>query len=152
MTKHNTIQVDYTISENNYQLKSLLNIDSLIPKDDSVRLLSQIIEEMNLEKLYQTYSRIRGNSVTPRQLKPAYNVQFGVDSEYIVWASVGPQTTDTTTLIPFLKSIEKHTGFKYSKVIADSGYKSEENYVFLEDNQQLSFLKTSDYEIKKTKN
>ena len=28
---------DYTISENNYQLKSLLNIDSLIPKDDSVR-------------------------------------------------------------------------------------------------------------------
>ena len=68
MTKHNTIQVDYTISENNYQLKSLLNIDSLIPKDDSVRLLSQIIEEMNLEKLYQTYSRIRGNSATPRQL------------------------------------------------------------------------------------
>ena len=68
MTKHNTIQVDYTISENNYQLKSLLNIDSLIPKDDSVRLLSQIIEEMNLEKLYQIYSRIRGNSVTPRQL------------------------------------------------------------------------------------
>ena len=37
MTKHNTIQVDYTISKNNYQLKSLLNIDSLIPKDDSVR-------------------------------------------------------------------------------------------------------------------
>ena len=68
MAKHNTIQVDYTISKNNYQLKSLLNIDSLIPKDDSVRLLSQIIEEMNLEKLYQTYSRIRGNSVTPRQL------------------------------------------------------------------------------------
>ena len=59
MAKHNTIQVDYTISKNNYQLKSLLNIDSLIPKDDSVRLLSQIIEEMNLEKLYQTYSRIR---------------------------------------------------------------------------------------------
>ena len=64
MAKHNTIQVDYTISKNNYQLKSLLNIDSLIPKDDSVRLLSQIIEEMNLEKLYQTYSRIRGNSAT----------------------------------------------------------------------------------------
>ncbi len=33
----------------------------MIPKDDSVRLLSQIIEEMNLEKLYKTYSRIRGN-------------------------------------------------------------------------------------------
>ncbi|MGO1044936.1 transposase, partial [Clostridioides difficile] len=52
----------------NYQLKLPLNIDYIIPKDDSVRLLSQIIEEMNLEKLYNTYSRIRGNKVTPRQL------------------------------------------------------------------------------------
>ncbi len=40
----------------------------MIPKDDSVRLLSQIIEQMNLEKLYKTYARIRGNRVTPRQL------------------------------------------------------------------------------------
>ena len=31
-------------------------------------LLSQIIEEMNLEKLYQTYSRIRENKITPRQI------------------------------------------------------------------------------------
>ena len=99
-----------------------------------------------------TFMRMKEDHMRNGQLKPAYNVQFGVDSEYIVWASVGPQTTDTTTLIPFLKSIEKHTGFKYSKVIADSGYESEENYVFLEDNKQLSFLKTSDYEIKKTKN
>ena len=37
MNKNNTIQINYAISENNYQLKSLLNIDSLIPKDDSVR-------------------------------------------------------------------------------------------------------------------
>ena len=95
-----------------------------------------------------TFMRMKEDHMRNGQLKPAYNVQFGVDSEYIVWASVGPQTTDTTTLIPFLKSIEK---LKYSKVIADSGYESEENYVFLEDNQQLSFLKTSDYEIKKTK-
>jgi hypothetical protein len=25
------------------------------------------------------------------QLKPAYNVQHGVDSEYITWLTVGPQ-------------------------------------------------------------
>ena len=99
-----------------------------------------------------TFMRMKEDHMRNGQLKPAYNVQFGVDSEYIVWVSVGPQPTDTTTLIPFLKSIQKHTGFKYSKVIADSGYESEENYVFLEDNQQLSFLKTSVYEIKKTKN
>ncbi|PBI21314.1 transposase [Clostridioides difficile] len=68
MQKQNTIQNDYTTYGDNYQFKLPLNIDYMIPKDDSVRLLSQIIEEMNLEKLYKTYSRIRGNKVTPRQL------------------------------------------------------------------------------------
>ncbi|HHI5798091.1 TPA: transposase, partial [Clostridioides difficile] len=68
MLKQDTIQIDYTTYGDNYQFKLPLNIDYIIPKDDSVRLLSQIIEEMNLEKLYKTYSRIRGNGVTPRQL------------------------------------------------------------------------------------
>ncbi len=53
--------MDYATYGDNYQFKLPLNIDYMIPKDDSVRLLSQIIEEMNLEKLYKTYSRIRGN-------------------------------------------------------------------------------------------
>ncbi|HBF3953701.1 TPA: transposase, partial [Clostridioides difficile] len=68
MLEQDTIQIDYTTYGDNYQFKLPLNIDYIIPKDDSVRLLSQIIEEMNLEKLYKTYSRIRGNGVTPRQL------------------------------------------------------------------------------------
>ena len=42
------------------------------------------------------------------QLKPAYNVQHGVDAEYITWLTVGPEPTDTTTLIPFLKSMEEN--------------------------------------------
>lgn len=368
MLKQKIIQVDYTTYGDNYQFKLPLNIDCIIPKDDSVRLLSQIIEEMNLEKLYDTYSRIRGNTITPRQmlkivlyanmnciyssreiekackrdinfmyllggasapdhatiarfrsihfsqisedimaqftnylgssndisrdtlfidgtkiessanrytfvwrksidknmskmlnqipdfilkcehdfdvkviyqttikkyhlkkllkkltkvadeegiifvhgkgkrktsiqkaieklkeyidrlkkytkylyimgkrnsfsktdndatfmrmkedhmkngqLKPGYNIQFGVDSEYIVWVSSGPQPTDTTTLIPFLKSIEKYTEFKYPKIIADAGYESEENYMFLETNGQLSFIKTANYETRKTR-
>lgn len=368
MNKQNIIQIDYTRYGDNYQLKLPLEIDYLIPKDDSVRLLSQIIEEMNLEKLYKTYSRIRENKITPRQmlkiiiyanmnciyssreiekackrdinfmyllggasapdhstiarfksihfaqvsedimaqftnylgdnneiskdtlfidgtkiesvanrytfvwkkaieknmpkmlnqicdfifkceqdfgikiiyenkikmyhlkkllkklkkvaneegvtfvygkgkrkssiqksieklnsyidrlkkyikdlhimgkrnsysktdkdatfmrmkedhmkngqLKPAYNIQIGVDSEYIVWVNSGSQPTDTTTLIPFLKSIEKYTKFKYPKIIADAGYESEENYVFLENNNQLSFIKPSNYETSKTR-
>ncbi|WP_434797079.1 IS1182 family transposase [Terrisporobacter vanillatitrophus] len=368
MTKQNIIQIDYTKYGDNYQLKLPLEIDYLIPKDDSVRLLSQTIEEMNLEKLYQTYSRIRENTITPRemlkiivygymnslyssrkienackrdvnfmyllggasapdhstiarfrsihfapvseellaqlanmladkneisketifidgtkieassnrytfvwkkavtknmqkmmdkipnfvlkceqdfgikliyknkikmhhlkkllkklkkianeedvvfvygkgkrkspiqksieeldsyidrlkkytkdlhimgernsysktdkdatfmrmkedhmkngQLKPAYNVQFGVDSEYIVWISAGPQPADTTTLIPFLQNAESYLSFKYPKVITDSGYESEENYVHLEKNGQQSFIKPANYEISKTR-
>lgn len=40
----------------------------MVPKNDSVRLLSQFIEGMDLSKLYATYSKIRKNSATPHRL------------------------------------------------------------------------------------
>ncbi|MEG0050838.1 MAG: hypothetical protein RR712_01560 [Terrisporobacter sp.] len=51
MKKQNTVQIDYTVLGDNYQLKLPLNIDYIIPKDDSVRLLSQIIEEKILKQI-----------------------------------------------------------------------------------------------------
>jgi hypothetical protein len=45
MLKQTNIQIDYTTYGDNYQFKLPLNIDYIIPKDDSVRLLSQIIEK-----------------------------------------------------------------------------------------------------------
>ena len=88
-----------------------------------------------------TFMRMKEDSMGNGQLKPAFNLQHGVDSEYIVWLTVGPQPTDTTTLIPFLKETEEYLAFKYQKIIADAGYESEENYVFLDTNQQLAFIK-----------
>ena len=52
------------------------------------------------------------------------------DSEYITWLAISERPTDTRTLIPFLKEI-----------LADAGYESEENYMFIEENQQLAFIK-----------
>lgn len=51
--------------------------------------------------------------------------------------------------IPFLKKAKKHLAFKYQKIIADAGYEREENYAFLDQNQQLAFIKPSNYEISK---
>ena len=96
-----------------------------------------------------TFMRMKEDAMGNGQLKPAFNLQHGVDSEYIVWLTVGPQPTDTTTLIPFLKETEEYLAFKYQKIIADAGYESEENYVFLDQNQQLAFIKPSNYEISK---
>ena len=79
------------------------------------------------------------------------NVQHGVDSEYITWLTVGPQPTDTVTLVPFLKSMAEKLKFKYNKIVTDAGYESEENYVYLKRNGQLSFIKPSNYEISKTR-
>ena len=96
-----------------------------------------------------TFMRMKEDAMGNGQLKPAFNLQHGVDSEYITWLTIGPQPTDTTTLIPFLKEAEKYLNFKYSKIVADAGYESEENYLFLEKNGQISFIKPANYEISK---
>ena len=84
-------------------------------------------------------------------LKPAYNVQHAVDSEYIVCADVSAHPTDTLTLIPFLRKAEEMLGYKYKNIVADAGYESEENYVFMESNGQDAYIKPANYEISKTR-
>ena len=54
------------MNEEGYQLKLLLNLEAIIPVDDSVRLLSQFVEAMDLTDLYSTYERI--NTLSPRTL------------------------------------------------------------------------------------
>ena len=98
-----------------------------------------------------TFMRMKEDAMKNGQLKPAYNLQHGVDSEYITWLTIGPQPTDTTTLIPFLKQMQEHLNFKYLKIVADSGYESEENYSFMENNNQIPYIKPANYEISKTR-
>jgi hypothetical protein len=83
------------------------------------------------------------------QLKPAYNLQHGVDAGYITWLTINPNPTDTKTLIPFMKEMERNLGFKYTEVVADAGYESEENYLFLEKNGQAAYIKPNNYELSK---
>ena len=98
-----------------------------------------------------TFMRMKEDAMGNGQLKAAYNLQHGVDSEYIVWLTVSDQPADTTTLIPFLKRMNEFLKFKYKKIVADSGYESEENYVYLQGNGQLAYIKPSNYEISKTR-
>ena len=62
------LQKDYTLTQGFYQLKLPLNIDYIIPDNDSVRLLSQFVEEMDISDLLGTYFRVRKNTATPRQM------------------------------------------------------------------------------------
>lgn len=66
MTKNLILQKNYTLNQSEYQLKLPLELETIIPENDSVRLLSQFVEEMNLTDLYSTYERI--NSLSPRTL------------------------------------------------------------------------------------
>ena len=80
-----------------------------------------------------TFMRMKEDAMKNGQLKPAYNVQHGVDAEYITWLTVGPELTDTTTLIRFLKSMEENSNFKYLKIVADAGYENVKTIYICED-------------------
>ena len=97
-----------------------------------------------------TFMRMKEDAMLNGQLKPAYNLQHGVDSEYITWLDISPRPTDMRTLIPFLKDMELYLPFKYQEIVADAGYESEENYLFLEENGQTAYIKPQNYEISKT--
>jgi hypothetical protein len=48
--------------------------------------------------------------------------------------------------------MNQHLGDQaYTNIIADAGYESEENYLYLESNAQTSYIKPSNYERSKTK-
>ena len=64
--------------------------------------------------------RMKEDAMLNGQLKPAYNLQHGVDSEYITWLDISPRPTDTKTLLSFLKEMEVYLSFKYHEIAAIS--------------------------------
>ena len=47
--------------------------------------------------------------------------------------------------------MEVHLTFKYKNIVADAGYESEENYIFIESNEQTAYIKPQNYELSKTR-
>jgi transposase len=98
-----------------------------------------------------TFMRLKDDHMKNGQLKPAYNVQIGVDSEYIVHVGLYPYANDLNTLKPFLTSMTERLNRKYKNIIADAGYESEENYEYLKNNHYISYIKPTNYEQMKEK-
>ena len=98
-----------------------------------------------------TFMRMKEDAMKNGQLKPAYNLQHGIDAEYVVWLEALANPTDTPTLVPFLEDMGQHLSFKYMNIVADAGYESEENYSYIEEHGQFAYIKPSNYEISKTR-
>lgn len=99
-----------------------------------------------------TFMHMKDDHMRNSQLKPGYNVQIGVEGEYIVGAQIFSERSDQLTLKPFLENLKKQLPMKYENIIADAGYESEENYNYLKTEKQNSFIKPSNYEISKKGN
>jgi transposase len=98
-----------------------------------------------------TFMHMKDDHMRNAQLKPAYNVQIGVESEYVVGVEIFQDRNDKTTLIPFLNNLESKIKARYQNIIADSGYESEENYLYLEEKKQTYYIKPQTYEQWKKK-
>lgn len=93
-----------------------------------------------------TFMHMKDDHMRNAQLKPAYNVQIGVEGEYVTGVGVFQDRSDSTTLIPFLDNMASSLKTQYQNIIADSGYESEENYLYLEDKEQTYYIKPQTYE------
>ena len=97
-----------------------------------------------------TFMRMKEDYMHNGQLKPGYNLQIGVISEYIDSYEIFPSPSDSKTLIPFLEKI-KSQNIEIINVVADAGYEIFPNYEYLENNNYVSYIKPIYYEKSKTR-
>lgn len=76
----------------------------------------------------------------------AYNVQHAVNSGFIVAAGIFPNPTDVLTLKPFVEQMENDLNMRFERIVADAGYESEENLVYLRDKGIKAYIKPANYE------
>ena len=88
-----------------------------------------------------TFMRMKDDHMRNGQLKPGYNVQIGTENQIIVGYSVHQRPTDTDCMGAHLEGVREHLKEFPDRVIADAGYGSEENYVFLDKNKIDSYVK-----------
>ena len=93
-----------------------------------------------------TFMHMKDDHMRNAQLKPGYNVQIAVDSEYIVATDIFQDRNDVWTLVPFLKTMEEKLNYRYPSITADSGYESEEGYSYLREQGQIPYIKPQTYE------
>lgn len=92
-----------------------------------------------------TFMRMKEDHMKNGQLKPGYNIQMGTEGQFIVGFSIHQKTTDTSFLIPHLENLKKNIGKFPERIIADSGYGSEENYEYLEEKGLEGYVKYNMY-------
>lgn len=88
-----------------------------------------------------TFMRMKEDAMKNGQTKPGYNLQTGTENQFIIDFGIFPNPTDTLTLIPFFDSFRQRYNRLPATGVADSGYGSEENYRFMEENGIEAFVK-----------
>lgn len=88
-----------------------------------------------------TFMHMKEDAMRNGQTKPGYNLQIATENQFITDFALYANRTDTLTLPSFLESF-KLRYHRYTKtVVADSGYGSEENYLFMDVHNMEAYVK-----------
>lgn len=88
-----------------------------------------------------TFMRMKEDAMNNGQTKPGYNLQIATENQFITNFTLFPNPTDTLTFIPFERMFFQRYGRFAKTAVADSGYGSEENYRFMDENGTDAFVK-----------
>ena len=88
-----------------------------------------------------TFMRMKEDAMRNGQTKHGYNLQTGIQNQFITDFVLFPNPMDTLTMILFLKSFSNRYDRIAHSVITDSGYGPEENYRFMQGNGIEAFVK-----------
>ncbi len=88
-----------------------------------------------------TFMRMKEDHMKNGQLKPGYNIQIATENQFITNLGIYQRAGDTATLPSFLKDFTNAYKKQSRTVVADSGYGSEQNYQWMEDNGIEAYVK-----------
>ena len=91
-----------------------------------------------------TFMRMKEDHMRNGQLKPGYNVQIAVNSEYITGLEAFSDRGDAKTFRPMMRRLAEKHGKPYEECVADAGYESQENYLYLAQNGQVKVTELSE--------
>jgi len=92
-----------------------------------------------------TFMRMKDDHMKNGQLKPGYNIQAGVENQFIVHYTIHQKPSDWTTLIPHMESFESRYHYFPENIIADAGYGNHQNYNYLSCKPTTAYVKYPGY-------
>lgn len=88
-----------------------------------------------------TFMRMKDDHMRNGQLKPAYNLQISTSNQFILHYSTHQRPSDSKTLIPHLEGFNKAYKKLPKELVADAGYGSQENYLYLKNQNVEPYVK-----------
>lgn len=107
-----------------------------LPRKQKYERYRQLFQERNSfskTNTDATFMRMKDDYMGNGQLKPGYNLQIATENQYVLAYELFPNPNDTKTFNPFLDHfLDQHKELP-EYIVADAGYGSEENYMYIYD-------------------